>query len=350
MYFVIGHLLSSSILVDVNLALLVNELNHTVDTIVLIHALKRFPVNLLDTGKIALEVDASTKTVNPSTNINRHVFKTLLSRKTPNSCSPNRDVRSSSEVSRLIQKMNQIRRRFTWRLLPEVIFKKNSELSNDYQVVVELEKLIGDSNMNLASFKKTAYPRIFLAGNNWIFISKVERYYKYKINDVAIMNKLGKYIDHFAISFEECQEGRVVWYELRFDSNILKLSPNVSSGKINGSSNVEAFLGVSAPDIIALNTRFILASPVQSAGTTDCRNYQKEATFKLRCLKSLFFRFKTPESFQLYRTESAAYVSVCSELIYLVSTSTISNKGVKCLGTEKKNLGEIGNHLWQKNC
>lgn len=104
--------------------------------------------------------------------------------------------------------------------------------------------------------------------SNWVFNTQIEIYYKDKaVDDVAIISKLDNYPDKLVVNMERFQEDRGSWYGLRFTFKKFEITATGGLSNTMYSSKINAFLGIAAPSVIALDTKFILFSPVYAAET-----------------------------------------------------------------------------------
>jgi hypothetical protein len=231
--------------------------------------------------------------------------------------------------------------------LPNIIFEKFPQLSQEYQVIIDYQPfdknmVINKQTIDVAIEKLKAFlihSFIVSQQNNWIFITQVEIYYKDKdIDDVATISKLDQYTDNLTINLEKFQEGKAAWYELRFVFG--KFEIIATGGLYNHikDDKLDVFLGVAAPSLMAFDDRFTLFSPVQAANTELCpkmlRNYKKKASLNPWCIKSSFFcslNFCTPVPLELFETEALGYVSICSKLLSLTLFEPLSHNDVQSL-------------------
>lgn len=197
--------------------------------------------------------------------------------------------------------------------LPKHVFSLFPFLSNDYQYVDPDNFYL---NMNEET-KETALKKLkelilhsFVVSDkfNCYLITQVEFYYKdQEVDDVVMIDEAQDYINCLKMNIEKFQEGKGTWYELRFTYNKSEI---VVTGALHGNlrnSDINAFLGVSAPLSNRNDYNFLLFSP-KAAGPTIAvarmlRNYKKEASMFPWCIKSVEFRnigFSTPMPLELH--------------------------------------------------
>lgn len=101
--------------------------------------------------------------------------------------------------------------------LPNIIFKKFPQPSQEYQIIIDYQPfdknmVINKQTIDVAIEKLKAFlihSFIVSQQNNCIFITQVEIYYKDKdIDDVATISKLDQYTDNLTINLGKFQVGK----------------------------------------------------------------------------------------------------------------------------------------------
>lgn len=132
------------------------------------------------------------------------------------------------------------------------------------------------------------YGIITTAEGNWLLITQVEVYIKDKnVDDVAYVSRYDENHAKLTIKFEKATEGKSTWCELHIFAQQYEVL--VTGGIYSNGQSVGAFLGVSAPPHMLLDTCHILFSPVSPARTVACprtvRDFRRAASLFPWCIK-----------------------------------------------------------------
>ena len=95
-------------------------------------------------------------------------------------------------------------------------------------------------------------------------------YHNHSVDDVSQINPHYNYPENLKVSMEKCEMGKGTWYELRFRFGKLEF---IATGGIfceKDKTKIGAFLRAAAPSHLALDTSFLLFSPVNPTEIVSC--------------------------------------------------------------------------------